>query len=142
MRRRHLLPSLVAALALLAGCSDSNAPTTSHVGIYALTSLNSHALPATVFDNGVYRFDVTTGSLDLAQNNTFVESVTIVEYESGVASPPTAMVCTGSYSRSGNTITLTANTTDLCDGSITATLSGSTLTIRDPFYGEAVFRKQ
>ena len=142
MRHRHVLPSLAAALCLVVGCSDSNAPSASHVGLYDLVSINAHTLPATVYDVNPYRLDVTAGSIDLTANSAFVQSVTIVEYENGVASPPTAVACTGHYTRSGNTITLTANATNFCDGSITATLSGSTLTFRDPLYGEAVFRKQ
>ncbi|NUQ21107.1 MAG: hypothetical protein HOQ09_09120 [Gemmatimonadaceae bacterium] len=142
MRHHHRLPAILAALWLVGGCSDSNAPKSSHVGLYELVTVNSHALPATVFEQSPYRLDVTAGSLDLTASNTFMQSITVVEYANSVANPPTALACTGHYSRSGNTITLTANTTDVCDGSTTATLNGSTLTISDPALGDAVFRKQ
>lgn len=131
MRRHVTVVALAATLLAAAGCgSDSNAPDTSHVGVYDMVSIDGDPLPATVIDVPGYSLQVTDGSLALNPGNRFVESMTTVETIDDVTEPLEAVSCTGTYSRSGNTITLTTPETEFCIGQrVTGTLSGNTLTV-------------
>ncbi|HWE43779.1 MAG TPA: hypothetical protein VG432_14835 [Gemmatimonadaceae bacterium] len=131
MRSSATVVALAATLLAVAGCGgDSNAPDTSHVGLYDMVSIDGDPLPATVIDMPGYNLQVTQGSLSLNANNTFVESLTSVETIDGTQGPVEAISCPGSYARSGNTITLTTPETDICASQrVIGTLSGSTLTV-------------
>lgn len=140
MTHRRFLLGVVTALAV-AACSDSNAPERSHVGSYDLESVNGDRVPSTLFELGSYRIDLTAGALTLAANNTFTNSFSFIEYENGAPVSSQGIVCTGSYARNGSTITLTVTPTQNCDGTVTGTFAGSTITLHDPQFGDAVFRR-
>ena len=131
MRRYAAVAALAAALIAATGCgSDSNAPDRSHVGLYDMVSIDGDPLPATIFDTPGYTIQVTQGSLALNANNSFVESMTIIETVDGTQGPFESVSCLGSYTRSGSTITLTTPETDSCIGQrVTGTLSGRTVTV-------------
>ena len=129
MRPSRVLVAFAAIFAL-AGCSDSNAPDTSHIGLYQMVSVDGDPLPATVFDARNNMLQVTEGSLALEANNSFVESVALVQTIDGVVGPGESLSCAGHYTRRGNTVTMTSPETDSCaGGSVTGTLSGSTVTV-------------
>ena len=131
MRRSSSIFLVVAAATfLIAGCGDSNAPDTSHVGRYELVSIDGDPVPVAVVDVPGYTLEVTGGSLTLNANNSFVESVTAIETTDGVPSPLDAIACTGHYTRHGSTLSMTTPETDSCAAqTVTGTLSGSTLTV-------------
>ncbi len=132
---RIALPLIILASAVLAatGCSsDSNAPNTSHVGSYALESVDGARLPATVYEDSTFKVTLTQGALALNANNSFVNSVRLDLIVNGQAGPPENISCGGSYRLSGSTVTLTATATADCDAAtVTGTLSGNVLTISD-----------
>ena len=131
MRSHAAVLALAVTLFAAAGCgSDSNAPDMSHVGLYAMTSVDGDPLPTTVIDMPGYSLQITQGSMALNGNNTFVEGITSVETIDGTAGAPEAVSCLGTYTRSGSTITLTTPETDVCIGlRVTGTLNGRTLTV-------------
>ena len=130
MRQTRTIVALAAATIAFAACSDSNAPDMSHVGLYEMVSVDGDPLPVTVYDLPNDMLQVTEGSLTLKANNSFVESVTLVQTIDGVVGPGEPLTCAGHYTRRGNTVTMTSPETDSCaGGSVTGTLSGSTLTV-------------
>ena len=131
MRRSPALVAAVTALSFaIAGCGDGNGPDTSHVGVYDMVSVDGDPLPVTVVDEPGYTLEVHDGSMTLNANNSFVESLTLVETNDGVAAPGETIACTGRYTRRGNTITLTTPESDSCSGETAiGTLSGNTLTV-------------
>jgi hypothetical protein len=142
MRYRSTFFALGAALLVASACSDSNSPNQSHVGEYTLDNVNGDKVPATVFELDIYRLDVDQGTLTLNANNTFTNTLEVSEYEDDVLTQQESVVCTGSYKRSGNTLTLTAPDVGDCGGTITATLSGNTLSVEDPSLGRAEYVKK
>ena len=141
MSIRRTLFAIAAAL-VLGGCSDSNAPSAHLDGLYELQTINGKPLPVTVFELNTYHLDVVAGDIVFASNGTFVQSLTTQDFDTGVAGLMTAIACTGRYQVRGSVVTLTANVTPDCEGTVTATISGSKLTITDPSIGTAVFSKQ
>lgn len=131
MRNLATSVALAATALAFAGCgSDSNAPDMSHVGHYELLSVDSDPLPVTVLDVPGYVLEVTAGSLALEANNTYVQTITLVETTDGVKGPSDAIACSGRYTRHGSTLTLTTPETDVCVGqTVTGTLNGSDVTI-------------
>ena len=127
------LIALATAALVATGCGgDSNAPDTSHVGTYALESVDGARLPITIFDDSTMKVTLTQGSLALNANNSFLETVRLELITGGQAAPPETISCGGTYRRSGSTVTLTATQTADCDASTaTATLSGPVLTVTD-----------
>jgi hypothetical protein len=142
MRYRGTFVALGAALLLASACSDSNSPGQSHVGVYTLDNVNGDEVPAIVFELDVYRLDVNAGTLTLKPDNTFSSTLDISEYQHGVETDHYPVLCSGSYRRSGNAITLTSPGADDCGGTLTATLSGNTLTVEDPSLGTAEYVKK
>ena len=141
MSIRRTLFAVATALAL-AGCSDSNAPNAHLDGLYELQTINGELLPVTVFELDTYHIDVVAGDIVFVPNGTFVQSLTTQDFDTGVAGLMTAIACTGRYQVRGSVVTLTANVTPDCEGTITGTISGSKLTITDPSIGTGVFEKQ
>jgi hypothetical protein len=135
--------ALAAATALAAGaCSDSNAPTKSFVGSYALISVNGETLPLSIIDQPSLRVTLESGSLLLSANNTFTETVTLGGVVDGVTQPPEQLSCSGTYTRSGDKFTLTAPASESCSGdTLNGTLDGTTLTFTDDTGETLVFRR-
>lgn len=124
---RKLLAAVLLLLASVAvtACSDSTGPESAE-GTYTLATVNGSSLPAVVFQVGSDKLEVVAGTLTLSSNSSFTGSLTIRETFQGTTNTETESG-TGTYTRSGNTITF--NSGD--DETATGTLSGNTLTISD-----------
>ena len=132
MRTCSTLLAFAAAALVLAGCGgDSTAPAaTSHVGRYALVSVDGGTLPLTVFDTPALKLIVTNGSITLNENNTFAEIVQVDVVANGFPAPPELGTCNGTYQRTGNAVALTSTASQSCTGgTTTGTLDGKTLTV-------------
>lgn len=128
----RLLALAVATFAFAACGSDSNAPDTSHVGRYALLSIDGDPLPITVDDGTTTTLTLQSGSLTLNAGGTFVQTLDIDVEINGQIAPTQHLSCNGNYTRRGNTINLTAAAGGMCEaGTLTGTLSGNTLTVDD-----------
>lgn len=130
--RRLLLPIV---LAFAAACGDTSGPDTGHTGLYTLHSVDGDPVPATLFAEGEDYIRVVSGTLTLEADGTF-RAVSTLDYRfEGVAATETGS-STGTWSRSGTTVTFTGSEGDVItaeyDGSGQLTLSeeGSTLVYR------------
>ena len=144
MRRTKPLLT-VAAMALVAtACGgDSTAPKAlAWVGRYGLVSVDGQTLPVTLLDVPTLTLTLTEGALTLNANSTFTQEVTIAVVANGFPSPPQRLSCGGSYTRTGNSFTLTGNETAQCSGmTATGVLDGNTFTVSDDQGETLVFRR-
>ena len=134
MRIHSRLLALATAALLVTACggSDSNAPDNSHVGQYALQSIDGARLPIIVFEDATTLVTLTEGSATLNANGTFVQSAKFTLVQNGVPAPPGFATCSGTYRKNGNTVTFTSpGSVECAAGTITGTLDGNVLTIND-----------
>lgn len=118
------------AIVLLAGCGDnSTSPKKSVTGTYTLDNIGGDPLPATLDQEQGYLLEVTAGAITLNSNGTFSDTYTLRETtDTGVNEAP--IPCTGTWTQSGNNLTLTETTTDYCGDEGSGTWDGSnTLTV-------------
>lgn len=115
---------LVAAL-LVVACGDSTGPSSDHLGTYTLRSVDGAVPPAVMYEDALFKFEITAASLTLNAAGACgaIMSFRLTDKEtSAVTSDTESGVC--SYSISGSTLTVTA------DGETsTATISGGTITV-------------
>lgn len=144
MRIHSTLLALATATLVATACGgDSTGPKPlSHVGRYALISVDGAPLPLKLIDELTLKLTVTEGALTLNANNSFVQEVKVEVVENGVPAPTELLSCGGSYQRNGNSFTLTSTATDNCDaGTATGTLDNNTLTVADESGSTLVFRR-
>lgn len=142
MRFTTTVLALATAALLATSCSDSNGPTASHVGRYELVSVDGQPLPLALIDDPGLKLTLTEGALTLNANSTFTQEVTIDVVANGFPGPPERLGCSGTYRRSGNTLTMTGRETEDCSGTTaTGMLDGNTLTVSDDQGETLVFRR-
>ena len=143
MRIQRTLLTLVGATLLATGCSgDSNAPGSSYLGRYALVSLDGQPLPLTIINQPTLVVAIHDDTLTLNSNNSFTNATNVLSVVDGVATPIQHLSCTGTYTRSGNSFTLTTVESDACSGdTLTGTLDGNTLTLNEDTGEILVFRR-
>lgn len=127
---RRLLSTL--ALATLAACGGGDDPPAPRQlpGTYPLVSANGRSLPAVLYEAPGYKLEVTAGTITLSGNGSFTDSYTVRETIDGVVQPVEVIPCHGSWTRSGNTVTLSEIVTDVCGDDAIATWDGNnTLTV-------------
>ena len=139
---RRTLLSIVAFAALAACGGDSGTgPSAAIAGDYTMSTLNGAKLPFLVYEEPGYSISVVSGKISLASTGTYSEMITVkFPVDGNVETLPG--VCTGTYQRSGNNVTLVETETDDCGGTYTAHWDGrNALTVN---YGpglDAVFRR-
>ena len=144
MQRRRFIPALAIALALTAGaCTDDKSPTevsTEVTGTYRLQTVNGQPLPFVLFNSGGFSTSITAQSLTLNNNGSFSQTTTFRDV-TPEGTTTEQLSSTGTYSRSGSTITfnLPATQEDPAD-SFSGTISGNTITLVDAGF-TAVLRK-
>ena len=120
---RRLLSTL--AIATLAACGgDDPAAPRQLPGTYPLVSANGRSLPAVVHEEPGYKLEITAGTITLATSGSFSDSYTIRETIDGVVQPIDELTCHGSWTRSGNSVTLSEIVTSECGDDATATWDG------------------
>lgn len=126
--RNLFLSMLAAAVAVTTACGgdSSTGPGAGVAGTYSLQSVNSKALPFTFYEDGTQKIDVLSDSYTLSAAGTYTNQTVVRTAVGGTASNET-IPSNGTYTQSGNSVTLTdsADPTD----KVTGTVSGSTLTI-------------
>lgn len=143
MRIHSTLFALATAALVATGCGDSTAPKpVSHVGRYALISVDGQTLPLVLINELTFKLTVTEGALTLKSDNTFLQEVKIDVIDNGAPAPSELLSCGGTYQRNGNNFTLTSTATQNCDaGTATGTLNNNTLTISDESGSTLIFRR-
>ena len=142
--RRLALYALGALVLVTAACGDDDDPSapTNVAGTYTLTTVNGHALPTTVYEGDdpgfQYKFEVLAGELQLDADGTFQDFTEIRETIDNGTPETSDQILTGTWTRTGNTLTLTDEDDDSYtltvqnDGSLVQTddLGGVQLTAR------------
>ena len=142
-RTRTLLTAMAMALVATACGGDSTGPKElAWAGRYGLVSVDGETLPLTLVDDPTLKLTLTEGALTLNANSTFTQEVTVAVVANGFPSPAQRLSCGGSYTRSGNTFTLTGTETLQCSGmTATGVLNGNTFTVSDDQGETLVFRR-
>lgn len=134
----------LAAVTLFMACSDSSGPNNNVTGSYALITINGAGLPVVIFFDQFSTFQITSGTVTLNSNNTFVTTATYRETLTGGQSTTITENCNGTYTMNGNSITFTEPTVvnTNCGGVYNGTWDGSnTLVVAIDATVQAVFRK-
>lgn len=127
---RRMLSTI--ALAAVVGCGGDDSPAPRALeGTYPLVTVDGRALPTVVIEVPGYKLEVLSRTITVGANAAFTDSYTIRETEDGVVHPVRTVTCSGSWTRSGNTVTLTETQTTVdCGGIGVAAWDGNnTLTI-------------
>ena len=134
LRGRFLIAMFLALAATLAGCGDPSG-SDGLTGEYTLRTVNGTAVPTTLAPMNT----IHAGSLELRRGGRFAFTI-----ESSVPGPgpvPDRRVATeeGTYTSSGNTISLLYDDAAPNVAPVTGVVSGNTLTLAMPFGGAWVF---
>lgn len=141
MRRFLCLLTVVAAT--VTGCGgDSTGPKGSLPGSYNLVTIAGQNLPL-VFQDASGKLELLSGSFVIDGANTFTETVVLrLSDPSGtVISPAAPVACSGTYTRTGNSLTLIETETEDCGGTWTATWDGRNSVSVDYDGAIAVYRR-
>lgn len=128
MRLSVRIPAILAIVvggALIACGDDATSPETTLTGTYTLVSVENETLPYVILEVGDFKSELLSGSATFNANGTFTATLTIRETENGT-STTMAEGASGTYVRSGNSVTLTVPNDE--DSPYQATLSSNTLT--------------
>lgn len=144
MRRNITRLITLAAVTLIAACSDSTGPNADVTGSYDLVTLNGSGLPIVVSFDPTSTLRITGGNVTLNSNNTFTSSGSYQETFANGQTTTGTEACDGTYTRNGNSITFTevtvANTN--CGGVYNGTWDGNdTITVAFDATIQAVFRR-
>jgi hypothetical protein len=121
---RRLIPTLLFLAAAITACGgDSTGPNGSLPGTYNLQTVDTRPVPVVLFEDADYKLEITSGSFAITSGSSFTESLIIKETDSS-GSLSTPVTCTGTYTRSGNTLVLTEPETDDCGGTYDAAWNG------------------
>ena len=131
MARRSTAAFGLVVLATLAACGGESATgpnsSTTPVGAYTMTTLNGKALPASLYADGTYNFEVTAGKLTLTNDGKFLAITTTRQTVPGNVETFVDTVG-GTWVLTGTTVALT----DLSDGStVNSAWANGTLTMSE-----------
>lgn len=132
----------LALVALVAGCGgDSNSPR-SIPGTYNLETVGGAPPPTVIYSEPNYSISVLDGEVLIRNNGTFRDIYKLEENDAGAVRSQD-FICEGTYTRSGNSITLQEEITSGCGENGDATWDGNnTLSIDWSFIpGTAVHRR-
>jgi len=130
---RRSFCSLLLALAALTACGGGdggNDPQVSLPGTYSLSTIDGQGVPYLLYQDTEVKVEAKNGTFTITGSGTYTENVTLKFTDAnGVEEIPA--ICSGTYTRSGNNLTITENETDECvGGDWTATWDGrNTITI-------------
>jgi hypothetical protein len=125
---RTLLHILVVLILPLAACGDGTGPSRID-GTYTLVSLNTEALPATVFASNAGRIDVIGSTLVLRADLSYTETIDYRVVPAEAAAYDDVTIVNGVYTVTGTTISFVVLRDDgTRSSSYTGTVVGNTLT--------------
>lgn len=130
--RKILISTIAATVIAIAGCGggDSTAPTATVAGTYDLKTVNSAVLPFLAQNDASGKIEVLADTYNLTENGTYTNPTQVRITFPG--SPPSVEVLTsnGTWTSSGNSITLTSSDdpTDKVSGAI----ASGTMTLTAP----------
>ena len=126
--RKLILSTLAATAVATAACGgdSSTGPSSSVAGSYALQTVNSQSLPFVIQDDVTGKVEILSDSYSVTANGAYTNQTVVRTTLNGAASTQ-SISSSGTYTRSGNSITLT-DSSDPTD-KVTATVSASAMTI-------------
>lgn len=140
MIKKWIVPILGIALITSCGGGDASGPTATVVGTYTLSSVNGSSIPAT-FTNGSQSLKVNSGNIVINSGTTYSETTNYTETSAGT-SVTTTEVCTGTFTKNGNSLSFSEASTANCGGAYTGSWDGaSTLTVAFDGSFQAVYKK-
>lgn len=125
-RRFWRLAAVVSVSVSAGACGGDSAtdPSVSVAGTYNLSTVNGSSPPVTLVSVTSYSLRVTSGNLIISASNTWSNSTTLEETEAGQTTTET-LVCSGTYTRNGPSLTLVQAETNDCGGTFLANWDGS-----------------
>ncbi|HVX42189.1 MAG TPA: hypothetical protein VHB25_21690 [Gemmatimonadaceae bacterium] len=138
---RRVIILFMAAGAIACGSDSPTSPINSvpgnPSGVYALTTINSQALPFTLGQNDTASAQLTGGAITLGTDGSFLDVLNVVvTVPSGTSLEADTLA--GTYSVSGNSVVFVPNDNS---GSYVAALTDTSLVEANPSY-TIVYRKQ
>jgi hypothetical protein len=103
------------AVGFLAACGDSSTAPKTPDGNYALATVNGGRVPYTMYADGAYRQEITSGTLVLAVDGKYVARTTTTDFITGVTPQVYQDSTYGTWLRDAATISFT----DAIDKSVT-----------------------
>ena len=135
--RHHACVALLLAAAACGG--DKSVAPKRIEGTYAMQSIDGQTLPMIYYDDpsAGQRLEVLSGSITLSADGTF-SSPWSFRVTDGGQTGPYSETCTGSYTRSGNTITMSEDEGVFCGGTYHADWDGNNTLTEE---GSVVYRR-
>ena len=117
---------LLAGLVLVACGGDKGTNPATLEGTYQLQTVNGAGLPGVLVNDPAnsYTASLTTGSLTINGGSTYSNALTLREVDHGTVTT-TDILCTGTFTRTGNSLSFTEATSAYCGGSYTGSWDGN-----------------
>ena len=130
--RKILISTIAATVIAVAGCGggDSTGPVATIAGTYDLKTVNSAALPFVALDDASGKFEILADTYNLSEDGTYTNPTQLRITYPGSAPSVEVLTSTGTYTRSGSSITLTSS--DDPTDKITGTIASGTMTLTSP----------
>ena len=138
-RRLALLGMLAMAMAACGDDDDDNGTGPTNIaGTYTLRSVNAdNSAPFTVIDMTGYRLEIITATVTINSNGTYSDNTRIRETINGTAEAPQDIPSSGTWTRSGSTISFDDSDPDGEDPTATIQNDG-TLVFSETFDGTTI----
>ena len=140
-RRFHRAARLASGVLLAASlaCGDDSTSPGTIEGLYTLRTIGGKPLPGVIAENSSEKTELTSGSITLGANGVFTLALAY-RRTVGINAIESAGTSTGTWTRSGSTVTMRSGE----GGVVPGTLSGTTITVNMPGVSSSVvwvFRK-
>lgn len=115
---RRSFCTLVFALAALTACGGGDggsSPTVPLAGVYNLSTVDGHTVPYILFEDATLKVEAMRGTFTITGSGTYTENVTI-RFTDSAGTEEVPAICSGTYSRTGNSLTLTETQSSDCSG--------------------------
>jgi hypothetical protein len=113
---RRSLCSLALALAALTACGGDGGtdPKVSLAGAYNLSTVDGHIVPYILYEDTDVKVEAVRGTFTIG-SGTYTENVTI-RFTDSSGPEEVPAICSGTYTNTGNSLTLTETPSDDCSG--------------------------
>jgi hypothetical protein len=114
---RRSFCSFVLVLAALTACGGDGGsdPKVSLPGTYNLSTVDGHIVPYILFEDATLKVEAVRGTFTITGSGTYTENVTI-RFTDSTGPEEVPAICSGTYTQTGNSLTLTETQSDDCSG--------------------------
>jgi hypothetical protein len=114
-------------LAASLACGDDSTSPANVEGLYTLRTIGGKALPVVIAEDSVQTIEVTSSSITLGANSVFILAQAF-RTTRGVQAVSSSGTASGSWTRSGSTVTMHLNS----GATVPGALSGTTISVNMP----------